>query len=184
MSLMNLALRAVLTMDLEYNNRVFIGLGSNLNDSPAQICQAIRLLEEHFGAKMIASSLYFSEPVEVRDQPWYYNQVVYFQELFNECPSMVLKKLKEIEQIMGRVPIYRYGPRIIDLDLLIYKDWVFESDSLIIPHPKMNERLFVIAPLFELAPELIHPRCNLSIGAIMKKNSSKFSRCEKVPSTK
>jgi 2-amino-4-hydroxy-6-hydroxymethyldihydropteridine diphosphokinase len=163
------------------NNRVFIGLGSNLADSPNQIERAVQLLEENLGTRLITSSLYFSEPVEVREQPWFYNQVGYFIEKKGLTPFMVLKILKNIEQTMGRVKTYRYGPRIIDLDLLLYKDWVFESESLIIPHPKMNERLFVIAPLVELAPELIHPRCKLSMKEISVINSSKFSRCEKVP---
>ncbi len=168
------------TMATINNDRVFIGLGSNLADSPVQIDRAVRLLEENFRTKMITSSLYFSEPVEVREQPWFYNQVVYFIEQTDATPFMILKILKNIEQTMGRVETYRYGPRIIDLDLLLYKDWVLESESLIIPHPKMTERLFVMAPLLELDPELIHPRYNLSIQKIMSKNSSKFSRCEKV----
>ena len=81
---------------------------------------------------------------------------------------------------MVRISTYRYGPRIIDLDLLLDKDWVFESDLLSIPHPKVNERLFVVAPLLELAPELVNPRCNLSFQTIKNMNASKYSRCEKV----
>ena len=162
------------------NQRVFIGLGSNLNDSQAQINQAVQLLEEYFRTPMVCSSLYFSEPAEVREQPWFYNQVVFFEEKLGIYPITILKILKEIEQIMGRVKTYRYGPRIIDLDLLLYKNWVFESESLTIPHLKMTERLFVMAPLLELAPELIHPRNNLSFQKILELNSSKYSHCIRV----
>ncbi len=167
-------------MALANRDLVFIGLGSNLEDSPVQIKHAVQLLEENLGTKMSTSSLYFSEPVEVREQPWFYNQVVSFVEKKGLSPLTILRILKNIEQTMGRVKTCRYGPRIIDLDLLLYKDWVFESESLIIPHHKMNERAFVIEPLLELAPEVIHPRCNLSIQEIMLNNSTKFSRCEKV----
>ncbi len=167
-------------MALANRDRVFIGLGSNLEDSPVQIKHAVQLLEECLGTTMTTSSLYFSEPVEVREQPWFYNQVLSFVEEKGLSPLTVLRILKNIEHTMGRVKTYRYGPRIIDLDLLLYKDWVYESESLIIPHPKMNERAFVIKPLLELAPEVIHPRCKLSIGEIMLIHSAKFSRCEKV----
>jgi 2-amino-4-hydroxy-6-hydroxymethyldihydropteridine diphosphokinase len=161
------------------DNRIFIGLGSNLDDSPYNLTKAVQLLQECFRTNIFISSMYFSEPVEVLSQPWFFNQVAYFED--NELtPTMVLKELKAIEQSMGRLPSYRYGPRLIDLDLLLFKNWVFESESLTVPHSKIEERLFVLAPLVELDPVLIHPRSNLSIQQILVKNSPKFSRCEKI----
>lgn len=165
-------------MLLKNDNRIFISLGSNLNDSPGNLAQAIRLLQEHFQTKLIVSSLYFSEPVEVRDQPWFFNQAAYFVTGNELTPTMVLKILKLIEHNMGRVSTYRYGPRIIDLDLLLYKNWVFENESLTIPHAKITERLFVLAPLLELDPTLIHPRFNLPLQQILAINSARFSHCE------
>jgi 2-amino-4-hydroxy-6-hydroxymethyldihydropteridine diphosphokinase len=167
-------------MRFENDQPIFIGLGSNLKDSLGNLAQAIQLLQEHFQTEVNASTVYFSEPVEVQDQPWFYNQVASFKAKDGYTPIMVLKTLKLIEQNMGRVSTYRYGPRIIDLDLLLYKNWVFESQSLTIPHPKMTERLFVLEPLLEIAPNLVHPRFNLPIWEIMTMNSSKFSHCERV----
>jgi 2-amino-4-hydroxy-6-hydroxymethyldihydropteridine diphosphokinase len=165
-------------MLMENDNRVFIGLGSNLDDSPGYLVKATQLLQEHLQTKLIVSSLYFSEPVEVPEQPWFYNQAAYFEAGNGLTPTMVLKILKLIEHDLGRVPTYRYGPRIIDLDLLLYKNWVFENESLTIPHAKICERLFVLAPLLELDSALIHPRLNLSLRQILAENSAKFSRCE------
>jgi 2-amino-4-hydroxy-6-hydroxymethyldihydropteridine diphosphokinase len=167
------------SMLLKTDNRIFIGLGSNLDDSPSNLAKAVQFLKECFLTNIFTSSMYFSEPVEVLNQPWFYNQVAYFED--NELtPTMVLKKLKAIEQSMGRLPTYRYGPRLIDLDLLFFKNWVFESESLTVPHSKIEERLFVLAPLVELDPALIHPRFNLSIQQILVNNSSKLRRCEKI----
>lgn len=165
-------------MSLKKENRIFIGLGSNLDDSPGYLAKAIRLLQDYFQTKLSVSSLYFSEPVEVQAQPWFYNQAAYMEAGTEFTPTMVLKILKLVEHDMGRVSTYRYGPRIIDLDLLFYKNWVFENESLTIPHAKIAERLFVLAPLLELDPALIHPRLNLSLQQILTINSAKFSRCE------
>ncbi|HBE80700.1 MAG TPA: 2-amino-4-hydroxy-6-hydroxymethyldihydropteridine diphosphokinase [Firmicutes bacterium] len=165
-------------MSLVIDNRIFIGLGSNLTNSPENLARAVQLLQERLKTKIIASSLYFSEPVEVLEQPWFFNQVAFFEAAKEHTPTMILGKLQQIEQEMGRVHTYRYGPRIIDLDLLLFKNWVFESDSLIIPHPKIEERLFVLAPLLELDPALFHPRFNRSFRQILDDNQPRLSRCE------
>jgi 2-amino-4-hydroxy-6-hydroxymethyldihydropteridine diphosphokinase len=167
-------------MPSKIGNRIFIGLGSNLDDAPGNLAKAIQFLQEHFQTQMITSSLYFSEPVEVINQPWFYNQVAYFEGQSETTPTMILKELKAIEQHMGRQPSYRYGPRLIDLDLLFFKNWVFESQFLTIPHPKIAERLFVLDPLRELTPSLIHPRFNLSVEQMIAANFAQFSRCEKI----
>jgi 2-amino-4-hydroxy-6-hydroxymethyldihydropteridine diphosphokinase len=165
-------------MSSKSDNRIFIGLGSNLDDSPGNLSKAVQLMQDYFHTKLCVSSLYYSEPVEVHEQPWFYNQAAYM-EIGNEfSPITVLELLKHIEQDMGRVSTYRYGPRIIDLDLLLYKNWVFENELLTVPHVKIIERLFVLAPLLELDPTLIHPRLNLPLQQILAINSPKFSRCE------
>jgi 2-amino-4-hydroxy-6-hydroxymethyldihydropteridine diphosphokinase len=167
-------------MSFVIDNRIFIGLGSNLNNSPENLARAIQLLEERLNTKITASSLYFSEPVEVLEQPWFFNQVACFEVVKEYTPTMILGELQRIEQDMGRVHTYRYGPRIIDLDLLFFKNWVFESESLIIPHPKIEERLFVLAPLLELDPLLFHPRFNQPIRQILDDNRPRLSHCELV----
>jgi 2-amino-4-hydroxy-6-hydroxymethyldihydropteridine pyrophosphokinase len=168
-------------MPIKNDNRIFIGLGSNLGDSPANLQQAIRLLQQHFQTELVVSSIYHSEPVEVKDQPWFYNQAAYFEAPTGLTPTQTLKILKLIEHDMGRVVHYRYGPRMIDLDLLFFKNWVFDTEVLTIPHAKMTERLFVLAPLLELDPALIHPRLNLPLQQILTDNSPGFSRCEVIP---
>ena len=167
-------------MPSKIDNRIFIGLGSNLDDAPGNLAKAVQSLQEHFRAKMITSSLYFSEPVEVLNQPWFFNQVAYFEGQPAITPIGILKELKAIELSMGRHPSYRYGPRLIDLDLLFFKNWVFECQFLSIPHPKIAERLFVLNPLLELDPTLIHPQSNLSIEQMITTNFAQFSRCEKI----
>ncbi|MGE5582088.1 MAG: 2-amino-4-hydroxy-6-hydroxymethyldihydropteridine diphosphokinase [Bacillota bacterium] len=161
------------------NNRIYIGLGSNLGDAPQNLATAVRLLKEHFQTVITASSVYYSEPVEVPDQPWFYNQAAFFEAGPDWSPTIVLRELKTIEAEMGREPSFRYGPRLIDLDLLFYRNWVYECQYLSVPHPKITERLFVLAPLLELTPDLVHPRLNISLTQIILENSAKFSRCQK-----
>jgi 2-amino-4-hydroxy-6-hydroxymethyldihydropteridine diphosphokinase len=168
-------------MPLKTDKRIFIGLGSNLDDSRYNLAKAIGLLQEHFQTNIFTSSLYFSEPVEELNQPWFFNQAAYF-EIQSEkiTPTAVLKELKAIEELMGRQHSYRYGPRLIDLDLLFFKNWIFECQYLVVPHPKIAERKFVLDPLFELDPSLIHPQSNLSIQQMITTNYAQFSRCEKI----
>ncbi len=167
-------------MPLEIGNRAFIGLGSNLNNPPDNLAEAIRRLENTFQTPVTASAVYFSEPAEVHNQPWFFNQVVYFNINPSLTPTIILKTLKMIELEMGRVPSFRYGPRLIDLDLLFFRNWVFESAFLTVPHPKIAERLFVLTPLLELEPNLIHPRLKISLNQIMNENSFNYGHCEKV----
>jgi 2-amino-4-hydroxy-6-hydroxymethyldihydropteridine diphosphokinase len=139
-------------------NRVRIGLGANLGDPARNLRQAINLLEERLAAKLILSPVYRSEPVGVREQPWFLNQAAYFEDDLQLGPMAILKILKEIESQMGREPAVRFGPRLIDLDLLFYDDWVWESADLAIPHPRFSQRSFVILPLMDLEPGLVDPR--------------------------
>ncbi len=160
-------------------NRVFIGLGSNLGDSRFNLARAIELLRSYFQTAPAVSSVYRSEPVEIRDQPWFLNQVISFPLDDGMNPLRLLQTLKKIELEMGRVPNFRYGPRLIDLDLLFYRNWVFECDQLTIPHPKITERSFVLMPLAELDSTLIHPRLGKTISHLILENSAILSFCEK-----
>lgn len=161
------------------NNRVYIGLGSNLGDSRAYLARAIQQISDHLQIPISASGLYRSEPVEFTDQPWFFNQVISFNIENDMSPYALLKILQTIELQLGRYPNFRYGPRIIDLDLLFYRNWVFESAELTIPHPKITERSFVLMPLAELDPTMVHPRFGESIGRIILRNSARLSFCHK-----
>src|SRR5512140_199843 len=119
----------------------YLGLGSNLGDRQANLADAIRRLA--------------NEPRDVLDQPWFLNQVVEVEtDLF---PRQLFQHLQRIEREMGRVKRVAKGPRLIDLDILLYGGAVVKSPELEIPHPRIAERRFVLAPLAELAPDLRHP---------------------------
>ena len=158
---------------------VAIGLGSNLGEGPENLQQAVQLMTVVFGSEPRLSAVFYSEPVEVTEQPWFFNQVALFQLPPEFHPTKVLRELKQIEQQMGRVPTVRYGPRLIDLDLLIYGDWVMETANLVIPHLKMTERSFVLMPLLELKPEFIHPRLGKSLAVIYNEIREQLAECKK-----
>ncbi|MFQ6033546.1 MAG: 2-amino-4-hydroxy-6-hydroxymethyldihydropteridine diphosphokinase [Candidatus Bipolaricaulia bacterium] len=137
--------------------RAFIGLGSNVGRRRAHITRAIELLK---GTPMIEvlrqASWYETEPVGMEEQRWFINTAV---EVETElAPEELLRRLKEIEKKIGRRERGRFGPREIDLDLLLYEDLALEEDGLVLPHPELHRRRFVLEPLCELAPELVHPR--------------------------
>jgi len=134
----------------------YIGIGSNLG-SPLENCQrSLALLEEHPKIKIIArSSFYETEPVGPADQSWFLNAVA---KVTTELePIALLEALLTIEGAMGRILNEKWGPRIIDLDLLLYEGRVLKNSRLEIPHPEMTRRRFVLAPLAELAPDSVHP---------------------------
>lgn len=160
-------------------NRVWIGLGGNLGDPAQNLKQAVGLLEESLATKLVLSPLYRSEPVGVREQPWFLNQAAYFDDNLQLGPVAILKLLKEIEINMGRVSTIRFGPRLIDLDLLFYDNWVWESANLVIPHPRFAQRSFVILPLLDLEPGLVDPRTGKTLRQIWKQGNAQFTECVK-----
>ena len=152
-----------------------------MGDSRLMLRQAIGLLKERFNPlKLRASSIYRSEPVDFLEQPWFYNQVVVMEARAELLPTQLLKGLQAIELQLGRVKTQRYGPRCIDLDLLLYENWVLETNILTVPHPKLEERAFVLYPLVELEPGLINPRTSRRISEVLAEKSSEFSACERV----
>lgn len=136
--------------------RAFIGLGSNLGDREASVRQALEQLARTPQTAVVrASSLYDTEPVGVADQPNFLNAVAHLETELS--PQQLLWNLMLIERRLGRVRTQRWGPRTIDLDLLIYDDLVIDEDGLQVPHPELSKRSFVLVPLVELEPLLIHP---------------------------
>jgi len=136
---------------------VFIGLGSNLDDPVGQVEQAITTLDAEPGMKVMrSSSLYQTEPVGLAGQPDYINAVVEIDTILS--PFSLLDALKRIEISCGRVRNgVLWGPRVIDLDLLLYRDERIEDRRSRVPHPEMSSRRFVLLPLQEIAPELVIP---------------------------
>lgn len=165
---------------LKPDNRVLIGLGSNLGEPAHNLKQAADQLKEKLEVDLFVSPVYRSEPVGFKDQPWFLNQAAYFTDEYRLGPIAILAFLKEIEAHMGRIPSVRFGPRLIDLDLLFYDNWVFENSNLIIPHPRFAQRSFVLLPLLDLVPDFVDPRSKTSLRRIRDGNSINFTECFKV----
>lgn len=136
---------------------VYLSLGSNLGDRDLHLRSALACLEQEGIRVRRQSSVYETEPQDVLQQPWFLNMVV-------ECetrlfPLQLLKVLQRIERKVGRVRegTVRRGPRIVDIDILLFGHAVIDTLQLIIPHQRMTERRFVLEPLLEIAPEIRHP---------------------------
>jgi len=141
---------------LKQTVRAFIGLGSNMGDRVAYLEAARRMLADHPSVELSkASSLYETEPVGYADQGWFLNQVVEVATWLD--PYALFRALQGIERDLGRQRLIRWGPRVIDLDLLLYGDAVVSGHELTVPHPRIYERSFVLAPLGEIAPDHVHP---------------------------
>jgi 2-amino-4-hydroxy-6-hydroxymethyldihydropteridine diphosphokinase len=133
----------------------YLGLGSNLGDRKANLADAVTLLTSERILVKRKSSIWETEPRDVVDQPWFLNQVLEVEtDLF---PRQLFQRIQRIEREMGRLKRTPKGPRLIDIDILLYGNAVVKSPELEIPHPRMTERRFVLAPLVELAPDLRHP---------------------------
>jgi 2-amino-4-hydroxy-6-hydroxymethyldihydropteridine diphosphokinase len=146
--------------------RVYLGLGSNLGDRVANLQEALCCLKRGVAIDAI-SNLYETRPMGPADQPWYLNAVCAgWTEL---KPMELLAFVKEIEQRMGRVSAGRWGPRIIDIDILFYDDLVLSSSELVIPHPGVPCRAFVLEPLADIAPEFTHPDLGETISALLSR---------------
>jgi len=142
----------------------FIALGSNLGDRLQNLSFARERLSEK--VKILkSSSIYETEPWGVEDQPMFLNQVIEGKTTLGALE--LLKFLKQIERSLGRRKTYRYGPRLIDLDILLLGDAILETPNLVIPHPCMTERSFVLVPLADLAPDLIPPGSHQSIREML-----------------
>jgi 2-amino-4-hydroxy-6-hydroxymethyldihydropteridine diphosphokinase len=136
--------------------RAFVGLGANLGDPVAQITWALAELAKLDGTRVVrASSLYQTAPLGHTDQPDFVNAVALLDT--GLAPRALLDALLGIEQAAGRERTFRDAPRRLDLDLLLYADQAIEAPGLVVPHPRMHERAFVLAPLVEIAPDATIP---------------------------
>ena len=131
-------------------NFFIVSLGSNLGDSASSISAARTSLESLFGASF-SSSLYRSSAVELTDQPDFYNQALAFEiTTSTPGPEELLQLLLSVETKLGRERTIRFGPRVIDIDLIFYSDKTLSTDKLTLPHPRFLQRSFVVRPMLEL----------------------------------
>ena len=145
----------------------YIGVGSNLGNREKNCYHAIELLEKRRIVVKKKSSLYETEPWGEQDQPQFINMAL---EVETELePYKLLRALKAIEKEMGREKTLKWGPRIIDLDILLFDALFLRDNSLQIPHPLMHERAFVLKPLCEIAPEKIHPLLKARMCDLLEK---------------
>ncbi|WP_145477379.1 2-amino-4-hydroxy-6-hydroxymethyldihydropteridine diphosphokinase [Staphylococcus warneri] len=137
--------------------KAYLGLGSNIGDRVHQLQQAIRIIDQYQYIDVTSiSPIYETEPVGYTDQPQFLNLCIEIETTLN--PQELLKRCLETEEALHRVRKIRWGPRTLDVDILLYGNEIIEEDNLIIPHPRMTERAFVLIPLNDIASKHIEPR--------------------------
>jgi len=143
---------------------VYLSLGSNIGDRQGHLYEAIGRLQANRRIVSL-SSLYETEPVEFTDQAWFLNCVVALET--PESPQELMAAILDIEHQMGRQRVQPKGPRIVDIDILLFGEIILDSSTLTIPHPAMHQRRFVLQPLAEIAPETGHPALKKSIQELL-----------------
>ena len=144
--------------------RVFLGIGTNLGDRERNLQDALAILSQ----KMVIlkeSSIYQTAPWGYLDQPAFLNQAIEVQT--DLSPLNLLGFLKDTEKVLGRQANFRYGPRLIDLDILFYGSRVIQTPRLQIPHPRIAQRAFVLVPLAEIAPDFVHPQNRQTVTQLL-----------------
>jgi len=152
---------------LDCKHQAYIGMGSNLGHRVDNCRKALGALAACKGCVLEAESpLYETEPVDFEDQSWFVNSVARVRTCLE--PDALLQQLQAIERAMGRRPGGpKFGPRILDLDILFFNDWIVHTTDLQFPHPRLHQRRFVLKPLCDIAPELVHPVLGETIRSLL-----------------
>ena len=135
----------------------YISVGSNLGDKLKNCQRGIKTLAETGTSRVLAQSrIYTTEPVDYEDQDWFINAMVKFETSLG--PYQLLDQIEIIQRVAGRLhdPI-RFGPRILDMDIILYDDRIIDSERLVVPHPRMHKRRFVLKPICDINPFIVHP---------------------------
>jgi 2-amino-4-hydroxy-6-hydroxymethyldihydropteridine diphosphokinase len=153
-------------MDVLRGPICFIGIGSNMAEPENRCREAIDRISRMEGLKPErVSSFYRTEPVGLTVQEWFVNAVCEIRTLL--APRRLHQNLKDMEIRMGRTETVKWGPRVIDLDLLLYSQDIIKEEDLVIPHPELHKRRFVLVPLCEIAPYVIHPTFGVSMKGLL-----------------
>ena len=147
------------------SSRAYLSLGSNVGDREAQLGDALSRLSAE-GRVVRISSFYETEPVDFTEQPWFVNCAVEFETA--QTPRQLMATILRIEREMGRHRVRKKGPRVIDIDILLFGNEVISSNQLTIPHPAMHQRRFVLEPLAEIAPEIVHPGIKKKVRELLE----------------
>ena len=147
---------------------VYLHTGSNLGDRLANLEMANALIEKYIGEIEKYSRIYLTEAWGIENQPDFYNQAVLVKSALS--PHQILEQISGIEKEMGRVRIIKWGERLIDIDILFYDDEVITMEDLNIPHPELQNRNFVLCPLEDIAPALVHPILGKTITQLRKES--------------
>jgi 2-amino-4-hydroxy-6-hydroxymethyldihydropteridine diphosphokinase len=145
-------------------NLAYLSLGSNMGDRETHLREAIEGLQSE-GRVVSVSSVHETEPVEFTDQAWFLNCALALETI--RTPEQVMSAILNIEHEMGRQRIQKKGPRIIDIDILLFGDLILDLPALTIPHPAMQNRRFVLEPLAEIAPQARHPELKKTIRELL-----------------
>jgi len=147
----------------------YISAGSNMGDRLQNCRKGIEALTESGNSRILAQScIYKTEPVDYEDQDWFINMMVKLETAHD--PFQLLDHIEHIQRAAGRIqdPI-RFGPRILDLDIILYDDCIIDSDRLVVPHPRMHKRRFVLKPICDIDPAIIHPVLKQEMQFLLKR---------------